>query len=98
MDNCNNITKMSVFDLMEKLTDEQKDGIYREVLYQYTVEDVKGFLEDYDAYDIPDTQEEVDNFVGDVAYRYVFNGDRDCNLSYWDNIKNLVDEEMIYAD
>ena len=30
-----------------------------------------------------------------VAERYVYEGDYECNLSYWDNLDNLIDEEKI---
>ena len=94
MQEWNGIQQMSSEDLFDCMTEKQRDDIYRMVWYNYTYDDVEGFLEDYDAYDIPATQEEVDEFIGDVANAYVYNGDYDCNLSYWDNIKNLVDERI----
>lgn len=32
--------------------------------------------------------------IGTIVDRYVKNGDYDCNLSYWDNIDNLIDDEL----
>ena len=32
------------------------------------------------------TEDELDSFVHD----YVYNGNYDCNLSYWDNLENII--------
>ena len=36
--------------------------------------------------------EEEDALCEDVVNAYVYNRDYDCNLSYWDNIDNLIKE------
>lgn len=33
-----------------------------------------------------------------VAHRYVYNGDHDCDSSYWENIIALLNEETINID
>lgn len=38
--------------------------------------------------------EEVENLVDTVARRYVFDGEYDCNLPQWQNLENLIKEEM----
>jgi hypothetical protein len=40
------------------------------------------------------SQEEIQKLAEAVADRYCYNGDYDCNCSYWDNIDNLVTEEL----
>ena len=33
------------------------------------------------------------NLTNRVATRYVFNGDYDCELPYWANLENLIEQE-----
>lgn len=33
------------------------------------------------------------NLANRVATRYVFGGDYDCELSYWANLENLIEQE-----
>ena len=33
------------------------------------------------------------NLTNRVATRYAFNGDYDCELSYWANLENLTEQE-----
>ena len=73
-------------NIYEVLTAEQKDYIYRMAWFEHVYEDVKGRLLDLDIAD------EDDAFKNTVAHRYVYEGDYDCNLSYWDNIDNLINE------
>lgn len=73
-------------DLYEALTAEQKDYLYRMTWYENVFEDITGRLLDRDITD------EDDAIKSTVAHRYVYEGDYDCNLSYWDNIDNLIDE------
>ncbi len=68
-------------------TPELADKIYRKLWYPHVVEDVKSYMRgNYPRY--------VDDLVQiiseDVATRYVYNCKYDCNLSYWDNIDNLI--------
>ena len=75
-------------DLLDLLNYDQKDFIYRSVWAEHVKEDVHSICEDegYDEVYTPDMAEKI-------AYRYVFEGDYDCNLSYWQNLKNLFVEE-----
>lgn len=85
----NNLRKLPICDtkdLYEALTAEQKDYLYRMAWYENVFEDVTGRLLDRDITD------EDDAIKSTVAHRYVYEGDYDCNLSYWDNIDNLIDE------
>ena len=83
------IKSYSKEDLLELLNYDQKDYIYRKVWAEHVSEDVR-FLsckdEGYDEVYTPDIAEQI-------AYRYAFEGDYDSNLSYWQNLKNLFEEE-----
>ncbi len=68
------------------------EDIYRHVLAEYTKNDVKTWMEGDDRFDsISET--ERDSFADFCAERWAYNGDYDCDQSYWDNIQNLIDEE-----
>ncbi len=72
------------FDALNKFDPEK---IYRMVWFNHTVEDIKSFIKD-NSYVLTDKQ------IERVAERYVYGGKYDCNLSYWDNIKSLVDDVL----
>jgi hypothetical protein len=68
-------------------TPELADKIYRKLWYPHVVEDVKSYMkENYPRY----VDDLVQMISEDVATRYVYNCKYDCNLSYWDNIDNLI--------
>lgn len=75
-------------EVLNALSAEQQDYIYRAVWFKHVVEDVAGRLEERN---IPDEDDSIKN---NVAQRYVYQGDYDCNLSYWDNIDNLINEVL----
>lgn len=70
--------------ILDKLTVEEKEAVYREVLAQYTKQDILVRAEDYFGMDISDEEAEF------LAERWAYDGEYDCNLSYWDNIDNLL--------
>lgn len=82
------ISKLSSSELFTLMTDTQKDDIYRMVWSDYVEEDVRGVLDERE--DL--TEEERDAIIEDVVNGYVYNGDYDCTLSYWDNINNLIEK------
>ena len=93
MQDWNGIKQMSSEDLFDCMTEKQRDDIYRMVWHDYVYDDVIGFLEDdYADYELPDTDEKVDELVGDIANLIVYHGKYENNIGYWDNIKNLLDE------
>lgn len=69
--------------MLDSLPDTELDSVYRYLWAQHVREDVESHAEDIDA---ELTEEEIDKIVE----RYVYEGDYDCNLSYWDNIENLI--------
>ena len=98
------IRKMASDELFGMMTEKQREDVYRKVWFDYVCEDVEGFLIDYNGFneDIDDitehTQEQIDGLIEIVAHRYVYDGDCDCNIDYWRNIENLVEEEIKYIE
>lgn len=79
----NSETKNKVEGIINSLNDYEKDMLYRILWLEYVKQDIDQFAEDND----------IDIEEGDVdvaAERYVFEGEYDCNLSYWVNINNLL--------
>lgn len=62
-----------------------KEKIFRSQLKNYTKQDVYNYLEE-------NSLSLSENSVDEIAYRYAYEGDYDCNLSYWTNIGILVNE------
>ena len=80
-------------ELISRMSDSQKDSVYRLLWAEHVKEDVLSRLEERED-DIPENF--VKEFVEDVVTQYVYEGKYDCNLSYWDNIDNLIENEMQY--
>lgn len=89
MDIDNYIRNLSTEELLDVLTSDQKEAIYDAVNYELKKEDVLSLLEDRD--DIPNVLKDV--IACDVAEMWK-NGDYDCNLSYWDNINNFIENSI----
>ena len=70
----------------DKLSYEEKDAIYRAVWLNHVKNDIKAFIKDED---VTLTEDQIDY----IARLYVYDGEYDCNLSYWDNLSNLINEE-----
>lgn len=91
------LNNMDTEELISKLTSSQKDDIYRALWKEHVIEDVEARLSEQEIEELETlTEEEYDLFVNAVATRYVYEGDYDCNLCYWDNIDNLIDDELQY--
>ncbi len=70
-------------DLVASLTDAEKDALYRYLWADYIREDVAGYCEENDiCYD--------DDLIDAVVELYVYQGEYDCELSYWNNIDMLI--------
>lgn len=89
MDIDNYIRNLSTEELLNVLTSDQKEAIYDTVNYELKKEDVLSLLEDRE--DIPNVLK--DAIACDVAEMWK-NGYYDCNLSYWDNINNLIEDSI----
>lgn len=69
---------------------------YDQIRRERVKSDVKAHLEENDNSKVEAlglSDEEYDRFVGTIASRYA-NGRYDCNLSYWDNLDNLINEAV----
>lgn len=87
------VKNMDVEELISRMSDSQKDSVYRLLWAEHVKEDVLARLEERED-DIPENF--VKEFVEEVVTQYVYEGKYDCNLSYWDNIDNLIENEMQY--
>lgn len=68
-------------EIINNLSPAQKDLIYRKLWYNHVLEDVDSNFVNAS-----------DDIKKEVARRYVYDGNYDCNRSYWDNLQALVDE------
>lgn len=68
---------------IDQIPSELQEEIYRKVHYKYVLEDVKSFAEENNI-------ELTDDEAEEAAYRYVYDCKYDCNLSYWQNIENVI--------
>lgn len=67
------------------LTAQQEDEIYRKVWFGYVCTDIRSRLKETD-------EELTDDQIEYAAQRYVYEGDYDCNCSYWDNIDSVIED------
>lgn len=81
--------KTDVTSLIDTWSEQAKDEAYRYLWLSYVKADVISHVKD-ELEDITLTDDEVEY----IARRHVYEGDYDCNLSYWQNIDNLIDETI----
>lgn len=77
-----NSTKDELRDIVTELKNVDPttfDTLYRLFWESYVREDFET-LGDF-------SEDELDSYV----YDYVYNGNYDCNLSYWNNLENIID-------
>lgn len=77
----------------------EKDDLYRYLWSEHVREDVESRLSsDYEEMMLTASGETDEDrlkaVIENVVERYVYDGDYDCNLSYWENIDNLIEEAM----
>lgn len=77
------ITEERQQELLDTLTDEEKEMVYRHVWFLYVLEDVKSRAEDPE-------EAVTDRQAAYAARRYVYDGTYDCTASYWDNIDGVI--------
>ena len=75
----------TITKLLNTLTESEKDQIYRALWITRVKEDIRSHGEDTD-------QALTEDDIDIIADRYVYQGNYDCNLSYWDNIQALINE------
>jgi len=86
------ISQMSSSEIFDKMTEKQKDDIYRKVWFGHVIEDAKGIMMGAVRYNIPEEDEQFESLAECIAKDFVYEGEYDCNISYWDNIYNLLDK------
>ena len=81
---------------IDALTPAEQDEVYRYLWFQHVKEDVETHSEniDFKKHGIKFDDKEITT----VAEKYVYDGEYDCNLSYWDNIENLIYEVTDYRN
>lgn len=80
------MTDEELHKMIDSLSSYEQDRIYRYLWGQHVREDVISHAETIGV--------ELDDCIIDtVVDRYVEQGDYDCNLDYWTNIGNLIEEE-----
>lgn len=85
------INNMSSEEIASKLTYSQRDSLYRLLWAEHVREDVMSHIEERGD-DIPEKDKE--DLIETVANLYVYKSAYDCNLSYWENINNLIEASI----
>ena len=86
----NTLTPTDLEKLAANLNFTTSDDLYRILDMSYVKRDVEHKLNELEM-DIPD--DILEDFIDTCVFRYVYDCDYDCNLSYWDNIDNLINDE-----
>lgn len=80
------MTDEELHKMIDSLSSYEQDRIYRYLWSQHVREDVISHAENIGiGLD--------DGIIDAIVDRYVERGDYDCNLDYWTNIENLIEEE-----
>ena len=85
-------SEMTPSELFTKMTDSQKEGIFRMVWADYIKEDVEGILMGDIKHKIPEDEAEYDALVEEIVNDYVYNGNYENERPYWDNIDALIEK------
>ena len=93
----NNPENKSVFnmtpcEIMTSMNPDDKDALYRLLWSDYVYDDVQQRLEDEYEHVTFENDDEREAFIENVVNRYVYDGDYDCNLTYWNNIDNIIND------
>lgn len=80
-------------NLIDKMEFDVKDAVYRLLWQEHVKEDVATHFEEDERYESM-SEENIDALADQCSYRYCFEHDYDCNLDYWSNIQNLINEEI----
>lgn len=78
------INNRKLNEILEKLTYEEQDTLYRKLWKEHVKADIQSFMTEEDI-------ELSEKEVNQAAERYV-GGRYDCNLSYWENVRNVIDD------
>lgn len=86
---------MTASEIFASMNDKEKDALYRILWSDYIAEDVNGALYQMSDKKIANMDnDDYDELVEAVVNRYVYNGEHNRNIPYWDNINSLIMEEL----
>lgn len=82
-------------ELIESTPYDVIDNVYRLIKKNYVKEDAVNEIHAAyeDRVDIM-SEDEIDDLADCVAEEYVFEGRYDCNCTYWENIDDLIEDEL----
>ena len=87
------ISQMTSEELFAAMNNVQLRDIYDMVRFGLVLQDIESRMEEL--CETEELSEETKVICKNVAHAYVYNGDYDYELSYWDNIDKLIKE---YSD
>lgn len=79
------IDREKLDELLTELNYSTLDYIYRKLWVNHLKEDIISRIKDNFSW-----LEYSDNDIEECAKRYAFEGDYDCNCTYWDNIDAII--------
>lgn len=71
--------------LLNSMSTEMKDALYRSLWHEHVKNDIRSYMNET----VHVLSEEE---ITRIADRYVYNGEYDCNYSYWENLDVLMTE------
>ena len=90
--NLNEISNKEFFELIDSLKPHRKDELYRYLWVDYVREDMRASFEGYDVSYLSDNDFEA--LIDNCANQLVYNGKYNCNIDYWSNIKELINDNL----
>ena len=85
----NHMIESKLKEKIDGLSSVQREAVYDYLHSQYVRQDIENLLSDeYEDVSVDD------DFIDVCTYRYVYDGDYECNLDYWTNLKNIIDNEL----
>ena len=73
------------------LNSRSKDELYRTLWREYIEEDVTNRINERSEFDDA-LEEDINQIIKEACDLFVFEGDYDCSLSYWQNIDNVINK------
>lgn len=97
MNNTQHTLSAKLTNIFNSLSYEERNDFYQYIRYFHVRKDVESQmmqtpLSDYGITDANDPR--IDSIADKAAEAYVYGKRYDCDLSYWDNINNLIDEAL----
>lgn len=80
---------MNIDLFVNSLDEREKNALYKRLWFEYMKDDIVSRLDTY-SIDIKKYCIDTDMLIDAIAHRCVYDGEYDCNLSYWANIDKLI--------